>query len=117
MYQTNWQKLLLSVLWGLMRTVFVERVSKALLIRPLRWKHVVHSLPIRYVFHNPDSNDYLYFFHARTVRRVCVTGTNLGQRKHNEFRACAPIVPNVRLALGWRSSDVYIHAWKNAHIF
>ena len=49
--------------------------------------------------------------------RLCVTGTNLGQRKHNEFRACALLVPNVRLALDWRSSGVYIPTWKNAHIF
>ena len=51
------------------------------------------------------------------MRRLCVTGTNLGQRQHNEFRPCALLVPNVRLALVWRFSGVYIHTWKNAHIF
>ena len=57
------------------------------------------------------------FYTIRIVRRLCVTGKNLGQRKHNEFRACALLVPNVRLALVWRSSGVYIYKWKNAHIF
>ena len=52
-----------------------------------------------------------------TVRRLCVTGTNLGQRKHNEIRACALLVPNVRQALVWRFPGVYIYTWKNAHIF
>ena len=79
-----------------MRTVCVQRVSKTLFIRTLRWKHAVHLLPICDVFHNPD---YFLFFYACTVRRLSVTGTNLGQRKHNEFRACALGVPNVRLAL------------------
>ena len=51
------------------------------------------------------------------MRRLCVTGTYLGQRKHNEFRACALIVPSVRLALVWRCFGVYIHTWKNVHIF
>ena len=36
------------------------------------------------------------------VRRLCVTGTNLGQRKPNEFRACALRVP---ITLDWRWSD------------
>ena len=49
----------------------------------------MHSLPACDVFHNPDSNFYFLFFYAWTVRRLCVTGTNLGQRKHNGFRACA----------------------------
>ena len=51
------------------------------------------------------------------MRRLCVTGTNLGQRKHNEFRVCALLVPNVTLVLVRRSSGVHIHKWKNAHIF
>ena len=46
-----------------------------------------------------------YFFYAWTVRRLCVTGTNLGQRKHNEFRACALLVPSVRLAPVCRSFE------------
>ena len=33
-----------------------------------------------------------------------------------QFRACALLVPSVRLALVWRSSGVDIHTWKNAHI-
>ena len=101
-----------------MRTVCVQRVSKALFIRTLRWKHAVHSLPVCDVFYNPDWNFYFLFFYRRTVGRLCMTGTNLGQRKHNEFSAYALVVPNVRLALVWpRSSDVYIHTWKNDHIF
>ena len=35
----------ISIRVGLMRTVCVQRVSKALFIRTLRWKHAVHSLP------------------------------------------------------------------------
>ena len=93
-----------------MRTVCVQRVIKALFIRTLRWKYAVRSLPACDVFHNPDSTCYFLFFYARTVRRLCVTGTNLGERKHNEFRACA------LLALVWRCSGVYIHTWKNVHI-
>ena len=51
------------------------------------------------------------------MHRLCVTLTNLRQRKHNEFRACALLVPSVGLALVSRSSGVHIHTWKNAHIF
>ena len=97
-----------------MRTVCVQRVTKALFIRT---KQAVHSLPACDVFHNPDWIFFFFFFYGCTVRRLCVPGTNLGQRKHNEFRACALLVPNVRLALVWRSSGVYIHTWKNADIF
>ena len=82
-----------------MRTACVQRVVKALCIRTLRWKHAVHSLPACDVFHNPDANCFFYFFYGWTVRRRCVTGTNLGQRKHNELRACTLLVSNVRLAL------------------
>ena len=32
----------------------LQRVSKALFIRTLRWKDAVHSLPAWHVFHNPD---------------------------------------------------------------
>ena len=101
----------------LMCTVCVQCVSKALLIRPLHWKHVVHPLPTWYVFHDPDSNYLFLFFHAWNVRSVCVTGTNLGQRTPNEFRACTLLLSNARLTLVWRSTNVYIHTWKNAHIF
>ena len=45
-----------------MRNVCVQRVSKALFIRPLLWKHAVHSLAAYDVFHNPDSNCYFLFF-------------------------------------------------------
>ena len=37
------------------------------------------------------------FFYAWTVRRLCVTGTNLGKRKQNEIRACA-----IYAMLDWR---------------
>ena len=67
-----------------MRTVCVQRVRKALFILISRWKHAVHSLPACAVFYNPDSNCLFNFFYGWTVRRLCVTGTDLGQRKHNE---------------------------------
>ena len=51
------------------------------------------------IFHNPVSNCFFKIFSGWTVRRLCVTGTNLGQQKHNKFRACALPVPSVRLAL------------------
>ena len=81
---------------------------------------VGNTLCIRYqlaTFFTIRTQIVFYFFYGRTVRRLCVTGTSLGQRKHNEFRACALLVPNVRLALVWRSSRAEIHTWKNAHIF
>ena len=100
-----------------MRTVCVQRVTKALFIRTLRWKHAVHSLPACDVFHNPDSIFFFFFF----MGGLCVVYVWLGQTSvnanTNKFRACALLVPNVRLALVWRSSGVYIHTWKNAHIF
>ena len=52
------------------------------------------------------------FMGGLCVRRLWVTGTNLGQLKHNELRTCALLAPNVRLALVWCSSGVYIHTWK-----
>ena len=42
---------------------------------------------------------FFLIFYGWTVRRLSVTGANLGQRKYNEFRASALLVPNVRLAL------------------
>ena len=87
--------------------MYKTNFCKALFIRPLHYD----------VFHNPDSNYYFLFFYAWSVCRLRVTGTNLGQRKHNEFRACALLVPSVRPALVWRSSGVYIHTLKKAHIF
>ena len=86
-----------------MRTACVQRVSKALFIRTLRWKDAVHSLPACDVFHDPDSNCFFNSFYVWTVRRLCVTGTNLGQRKHNEFS-----VLYLCLALDWRWSDVLL---------
>ena len=58
------------------------------------------------------------FFNAWNVRRVCVTGTltSFNENKTN-LNACALLVPNLKLALVWRSSKVYINTWKNAHIF
>ena len=85
-----------------MRTVCVQRVSKALFIRTLRWKHAVHSLPACDVFHRSQIKKKKNY--GWTVRRLCVTWTNLGQRKHNEFRACA--LPC--LTLDWRLSDVLL---------
>ena len=38
-------------------------------------------------------------YYSRTVSCLCVTGANLGQRKHNIFRACAVLVPSVKLVL------------------
>ena len=100
-----------------MRTVCVQRVSKALSFALC----VGNTLCIRYQITTFSQSGlkllFFLFFYECTVRRLCVTGTNLGQRKHDEFRACAVLVPNVELALVWRSSGVYIHTWKNAHIF
>ena len=101
-----------------MHTVCVQRVSKDLFIRPLRWKHAVYLLPDCDVYFFTIRTQIVIFVHAWTVRRLCMTGTNLDQRKHNEYWAYVRIlVPSVRLTLVWRSSGVYIHTWKNAHIF
>ena len=62
-----------------MRIVCVQRVTKALFIRTLRWKHAVYSLPACDVFHNPNSNSFFLFFYGWTVHHLCVTWTNLGQ--------------------------------------
>ena len=70
-------------------------VNKALFVRHLRWKHAVHSSLTCCVFHNPDSNCYFYFFHAWTVRRVCVTGKSRSTKTKN-------------LTLDWRRSDVLL---------
>ena len=95
-------------------------------MRPTRYQSAVYlhfALETRCAFatslrrFSQSGLNFFFFFDGWTVRRLCVTGTNLGQREHNEFRACALLVPNVRLSLGWRSSRVYIHTWKNAHIF
>ena len=65
-----------------MRIVCVQRASKALFIRQTR---CAFATSLR---GSPQSGLQLLFFHAWTVRRLCVTGINLGQRKHNEFGAC-----------------------------
>ena len=70
-----------------MRTV-VQRISKALFIR----YQLATFFSIRTIV-------FLLFFYGWTAGRLCVNGKNLGQRKHNEFRACILLVPNVRLAL------------------
>ena len=102
---TAWQILLKNAL----QTLFWK-------MGPDYWKHAVHSLPAYDVFSQSGLKLIFLFFYAWTVRRLCVTGTNLGQRKHNEFRACALLVPSVRQALVWRSYGVDIHTCKNAHM-
>ena len=86
-----------------MRTVYVQRVSKALFIRPLRRKHAVHSLPTSDVFHNPDTN--YCFFHAWIVRRLCVTWRKTSE---NENRTNLERVLYLCLALHWCWSDVLL---------
>ena len=75
-----------------MRTVCVQRVTKALFIRTLRWKHAVHSLPACDVFHNPDSFFFFFFF----MGGLCVDTTNLER------------VLYLCLTLDWRWSDVLL---------
>ena len=100
-----------------MRTVCGQRIRKALFIRHLRWKHAVHFVAACDFFHIPDSNCYLFIFLCVDCASFMCDWANLGLRKHNEFRACALLVPRVSLALVWRSSGVYIHTWKNATFF
>ena len=52
-------------------------VIKVLLIRPLRWKHVVHSLLCAFTIR---THIIILIFHAWIMRCVCVTGTNHDQR-------------------------------------
>ena len=63
----------------------------------------MHSLLACDVFHNPDSN-WKKKNYGWTVRRLCVTGTNLGKRKHNELER----VLSLCLTLDWRWSDVLL---------
>ena len=51
-----------------MRTAFVQRVSKALCIRTLRWEHAVQSLPACDVFTIRTQIVSFYFF----MRELCV---------------------------------------------
>ena len=46
-----------------------------------------------------------YQLYGWTVRRLCVTGINLGQRKHKELRTC---MLHSCLTLDWRWSDVLL---------
>ena len=105
MYKTNWEKLLLSstlALYGLMRTVCVQRISKALFVRTFRWKHAVHSLPACNVFHNPDSYCFLTIF----MGGLCVVYVWLRQTSVNENTTNLERVLYLCLTLDWRWSDV-----------
>ena len=97
-----------------MRTVCVQRVSKALFNRTFLWKHAVHSLyQLATFFTIRPQFFFVFIFYGWTVRRLCVTGTILGQQKHNEFRACTLLVPSVSLALiFWR---LHSHVEKRSH--
>ena len=74
-----------------------KRVSKALFIRLC----VENTLCIRYklatFFTIRNQIVKKKFMRGLHIRSLCVTRTNLGQ--HKEFRVCALLVPNVRLAL------------------
>ena len=50
------------------------------------------------------------------MRWLYVVYVWLGQTSVNENTTNLERVPNVRLALVWRSSGIYIHSWENAHI-
>ena len=51
------------------------------------------------------------------MRGLGVVYVSLGQISVNENTTNLECVPNVELALVWRSSGVYIHTWKKNHIF
>ena len=85
-----------------MRTVCVQRASKALFIRTLRWKHAVHLLPDCDVFHYPDS---IFFFF---VGGLCVVYVWLGQTSVNENTTNLERVLYVCLTLDRRWSDVLL---------
>ena len=57
----------------------------------------------------------LFFFYLWSVRRLSVYvwlgQTSVNENTTNYIRACALFVPNVRLALVWRSFGVYIHTF------
>ena len=79
-----------------MRTVCVQRVSKALFIRPF-------ALETRYAFATTFFTFrysivyFLFFSFVNCASFMC--DLDLGQQKHSEFRACVVLVPSVRLAL------------------
>ena len=87
-----------------MRTVCVQRVTKALFIRTLRWKHAVHSLPACDVFHNPDSIFFFFFF----MGGLCVVYVWLGQTSVNANTTNLERVLYLCLTLDWRWSDVLL---------
>ena len=96
-----------------MRNVCVQRVSKRCLVAIC----VENTLCIRYqlaTFFAIRTQIVIFIFLCVDCASLYVTGTNLGQRKHNEFRACALLVPSIRLALVLHSFGVDIHTWKNA---
>ena len=88
-----------------MRTVCVQRVSKALFIRTLRWKHAVHSSPVCDVFHNPDSNCFLFFLDG-----LCVVYVWLGKTSVNENTTNLERVLYLCLTLGWSDVLMRLHS-------
>ena len=87
-----------------MRTVCVQRASKALFIRTLRWANAVHSLPACDVFHNLDLNCFFNFF----MVGLCVVYVWLGQTSVNENTTNLERVLYLCLTLDWRWSDVLL---------
>ena len=98
-----------------MRTVCVQRVSKALFIRTLHWKHAIHSLPACDVFRNPDSN-FFFFLWVDCASFMCdwdqgyynVLVSLLGQTSVNENTTNLERVLYLCLTLDWRWSDVLL---------
>ena len=84
--------------------ICVKRVRKAIFIRTLRWKHVVHSLPASDVFHNPDSNVSFFKF----MGGLCVVYVWLGQTSVNAKTMSLERVLYLCLTLDWRWSDVLL---------
>ena len=85
-----------------MRTVWVQRVSKAMFICTSRWKHAVHSLP---AFKIRTQNLFFYFSYGWTVRRLCVT---IGQTSVNENTTNLERELYLCLTLDWHWSDVLL---------
>ena len=87
-----------------MRTVCVQRVRKALFIRPLRWK----TLCIRYqlaTFFTIQTRIVIFYFF---MRGLCVVYVWLGQILVNENTTNLERVLYLCLALYWRWSDVLL---------
>ena len=68
----------------------------------------MHSLPACDVFSQSGLKLYFLFCHAWIVRRLCLTETNLGQRKPHENATNLERVLYLWLALDWRWSDVLL---------